>query len=100
MTFLRPLPLRVTRTLSILVVVAWVAQMAVLLRRTVEASSMTLGADLARYGTAAQWKGVYSRGEKTGPRIRGAWVRVQTNAHIRQPHSAMRAAVPGRSWHT
>ena len=27
---------------------------------------MTLAADLARYGTAAQWKGVYSRGEKIG----------------------------------
>ena len=27
---------------------------------------MTMGGDLARYGTSAQWKGVYSRGEKIG----------------------------------
>jgi transglutaminase-like putative cysteine protease len=66
LTLLRPLPPRITRILSAVVVLAWIAQMAVLLRRTVEASSMTLGADLARYGTAAQWKGVYSRGEKIG----------------------------------
>src|SRR5271169_1619273 len=48
----------------------------------------------------SMWLNPWACGEKTGPRIRGAWVRVQTNAHIRQPHSAMRAAVPGRSWHT
>ena len=66
MKLLRPLPPRVTRALSILVVLAWVAQMGVLARRNVEASSMTLGADLARYGSSAQWKGVYSRGEKIG----------------------------------
>ncbi len=66
MTLLRPLPKRLTRALSLLVVLAWVAQMTVLARRTALASSMTMGADLARYGTAAQWKGVYSRGEKIG----------------------------------
>jgi len=63
---LRPLPVRVTRALSFLVLVAWVAQMGVLARRNLEASSMSLGADLARYGASAQWKGVYSRGEKIG----------------------------------
>jgi hypothetical protein len=66
LTLLRPLPRRVTRTLSLLVVVAWIAQMGVLAKRNLEASSLTMGADLARYGTSAQWKGVYSRGEKIG----------------------------------
>ena len=47
-------------------VLAWVLQMGFLARRTLQASSMTLGADLARYGASAQWKGVYSRGEKIG----------------------------------
>jgi transglutaminase-like putative cysteine protease len=63
---LRPLPSRLTRTLSLLVVVAWAAQMGALARRTLQASSLTMGGDLARYGTSAQWKGVYSRGEKIG----------------------------------
>jgi transglutaminase-like putative cysteine protease len=66
LTLLRPLPRRVTRTVSLLVVVAWVAQMGALAKRNLEASSMTMGGDLARYGTSAQWKGVYSRGEKIG----------------------------------
>src|SRR5688500_14580842 len=66
LTFLRPLPRRVTRALSFLVVIAWIAQMGLLARRNLQASSMTLGGDLARYGSSAQWKGVYSRGEKIG----------------------------------
>jgi hypothetical protein len=31
-----------------------------------QASSVTLAGDLARYGSAAQWKGIYYRGEKIG----------------------------------
>ena len=64
---LRPLPRAAARTGSILVLVAWVATMAVLLARTyAQARSMNLATDLARYGTAAEWRGVYYRGEKVG----------------------------------
>src|SRR5438876_1421371 len=38
-----------------------------LLRRSyLQASSVTLAGDLGRYGSAAQWKGIYYRGEKIG----------------------------------
>jgi transglutaminase-like putative cysteine protease len=41
--------------------------MAVLVKRTyLEASSARLATDLARYGTNAQWRGIYYRGEKIG----------------------------------
>jgi len=63
---LRPLPRSLTRALSFAVVIVWLFQMGVLVRRNLQASSMTMGADLARYGSSAQWKGVYSRGEKIG----------------------------------
>ena len=67
MKLLRPLPRRVTRPLSVLVLCAWIATMAILVHRTfVEASSGNLATDLARYGTAAQWRGVYYRNEKIG----------------------------------
>jgi transglutaminase-like putative cysteine protease len=67
MTLLRPLPRRVTRAGSFLVLCAWVATMAVLVHRTlVDASSGNLATDLARYGKAAQWRGVYYRNEKIG----------------------------------
>ena len=67
MTLLRPLPRRVTRTGSFLVLCAWVATMAVLVHRTlIDASSGNLATDLARYGKAAQWRGVYYRNEKIG----------------------------------
>jgi transglutaminase-like putative cysteine protease len=51
--------------LSLLVVVAWLVQMGVLFR-SIQASTMNLAGDLSRYGSSAQWKGVYSRGEKIG----------------------------------
>jgi transglutaminase-like putative cysteine protease len=35
-------------------------------RAYLQASSANLATDLARYGTAAQWRGVYYRGEKVG----------------------------------
>src|SRR5262245_30812886 len=64
---LRPLPQRVTRPFSILILVAWAAVMALLIRRSyLEASAATLATDLARYGSAAVWRGVYYRGEKIG----------------------------------
>jgi hypothetical protein len=65
MTWLRPLPRRLSRTLSVLVVVAWLVQMG-LLFRSIQASTTNLASDLSAYGKSAQWKGVYSRGEKIG----------------------------------
>ena len=63
----RPLPRRVARAGSLLVLAAWIATMAILLNRTyAQARSMNLAADLARYGSAAEWRGVYYRGEKIG----------------------------------
>lgn len=67
MKLLRPVPRRVTRPVSLLVLGAWIATMAILMHRTfIEASSGNLATDLARYGTAAQWRGVYYRNEKIG----------------------------------
>ena len=61
------LPRRLTRPLSYLAVLAWVGCMAVLVQRTyLQASPVNLAADLARYGTEAEWRGVYYRGEKVG----------------------------------
>jgi hypothetical protein len=66
-TVFRPIPRRVSRSISIAVVVAWVATMGLVLTRTfLQARSMNLATDLARYGTAAEWRGVYYRGEKVG----------------------------------
>ncbi|HJZ75658.1 MAG TPA: transglutaminase-like domain-containing protein [Vicinamibacterales bacterium] len=45
----------------------WIAVMAALVRRSyLQASAATLATDLARYGSAAAWRGVYYRGEKIG----------------------------------
>jgi transglutaminase superfamily protein len=66
MTLLRPLPRRLTRAASLVVVLAWVGTMGLLVRQTLQASTLALGADLSKYGASAQWKGVYSRGEKIG----------------------------------
>jgi hypothetical protein len=64
---LRPLPRSVTRPLSVVALAAWVAAMGVLIDRNyLQASAPNLATDLARYGTAAQWRGVYYRGEKIG----------------------------------
>jgi transglutaminase-like putative cysteine protease len=66
-TYLRPLPRRITRPLSWLIVAAWVGCMAVLVHRSYfVASAANLATDLARYGSEAQWRGVYYRGEKIG----------------------------------
>ncbi|MGE3889774.1 MAG: transglutaminase-like domain-containing protein [Vicinamibacterales bacterium] len=67
MRLIRPLPRHITRPLSWLVLLAWVASMAMLVHRSyLQASAANLATDLARYGTAAQWRGVYYRGEKIG----------------------------------
>jgi transglutaminase-like putative cysteine protease len=64
---LRPLPRAVTRPVSVLILLAWIAVMGVLVNRSyIQASSATLATDLARYGSAAEWRGVYYRGEKIG----------------------------------
>ncbi len=61
------LPRRVTRPLSYVALVAWVVCMGVLLHRAyLQASPANLATDLARYGTEAEWRGVYYRGEKVG----------------------------------
>ena len=63
---LRPLPRSVTRPLSFAALAAWVVVMGVLIQRSYLQASTNLATDLARYGTAAQWRGVYYRGEKIG----------------------------------
>ncbi|HEY3043380.1 MAG TPA: transglutaminase-like domain-containing protein [Vicinamibacterales bacterium] len=67
MNLLRPLSRSITRPISILVLIAWIATMAALINRSyLQASSANLATDLARYGSAAVWRGVYYRGEKIG----------------------------------
>jgi hypothetical protein len=67
MSVLRPLPRRITQPISVAVLLAWVAVIAIVVNRSyLKASSATLAADLARYGSAAEWRGVYYRGEKIG----------------------------------
>jgi len=67
MTVFRPLPLRITRPLSLLVLCAWIATMAIVVHRSfADAGAASLATDLARYGTAAEWRGVYYRNEKIG----------------------------------
>jgi hypothetical protein len=63
---LRPLPRAVTRPVSALLVIGWVAVMAVLINRSYVQASSNLATDLARYGSSAIWRGVYYRGEKIG----------------------------------
>jgi transglutaminase-like putative cysteine protease len=67
MKVFKPLPRRLTRSLSLVMLVAWVASMAVLVNRSyLQASPANLATDLARYGSTAVWRGVYYRGEKIG----------------------------------
>jgi hypothetical protein len=57
----------VTRTLSVLILLAWAAVIGLLVNRSyLQASTANLATDLARYGSAAVWRGVYYRGEKIG----------------------------------
>jgi hypothetical protein len=68
--FFRPLPRAFTVPASIAVLVAWVVAMAALVDRSYLRASTNLAADLARYGSDAQWQGVYYRGEKIGFTVR------------------------------
>jgi hypothetical protein len=52
--------------LTALVVLAWLVNMGYLVRRAYLSTPVALAADLARYGSSAQWKGIYYRGEKIG----------------------------------
>ena len=64
---LRPLPRGAARAGSALALAAWVGTTGVLVSRTyTQARSINLATDLARYGSAAEWRGVYYRGEKVG----------------------------------
>ena len=65
-SWFRPLPRSLTRPISILIVIAWIGVMAVLVHRSYAEGSGNLATDLARYGSSAQWRGVYYRGEKLG----------------------------------
>src|SRR3954454_10683850 len=67
MTILRPFPRQITRPLTWLVFCAWVPTMAILVQRScVTGASGSPATDLARYGTSAEWRGVYYRDEKIG----------------------------------
>ena len=67
MKLLRPLPARVTRALSILTLAAWAGVTGLLVHRSyIRASAANLATDLARYGSEAQWRGIYYRNEKIG----------------------------------
>src|SRR5687767_11278745 len=71
MTLVTPWSRRITRPLSLIVVVAWIGCMAVLVNRSyIEASPASLATDLAKYGPTAVWSGVYYRGEKIGFTVR------------------------------
>jgi transglutaminase-like putative cysteine protease len=63
---IRPLPRHVTRPLSVLVLLAWVASLSLLVHRSYLQASANLATDLARYGSEAKWRGVYYRGDKIG----------------------------------
>ena len=67
---LRPLSRAVTRPVSVLVLFAWVATIAILVNGSYLQASLNLAADLSRYGSAAEWRGVYYRGAKIGFTVR------------------------------
>ena len=67
MTFwFKPVPRSISRPLSFAVMVVWIGVMVVLVHRSYAQGSGNLATDLARYGSSAQWRGVYYRGEKLG----------------------------------
>lgn len=50
-----------------LAILAWIVTMGVVVNRAyLQATPINLATDLARYGSTAQWRGVYYRGEKIG----------------------------------
>ena len=67
MPFFRPLPRSITGPLCVVVLIGWGLSMAMLVKRSyVDAAAGSLATDLARYGSNAQWRGIYYRGEKIG----------------------------------
>ena len=66
MRWLVPLPRGATRPLSFCTLVIWFLVMALVVNRSYLQASRNLATDLARYGSSAQWHGVYYRGEKLG----------------------------------
>src|SRR5207237_7793049 len=66
MSILRPLARSITQPVSLVVLVAWLAVMALVVNRSYLQASSNLATDLARYGSSATWRGVYYRGEKIG----------------------------------
>ncbi|HEY3162042.1 MAG TPA: transglutaminase domain-containing protein [Vicinamibacterales bacterium] len=67
MNMFTPLPRSLTRPVSALIVIAWAVSMAVLVNRSyLQTSAASLATDLARYGSNAEWRGVYYRGDKIG----------------------------------
>ena len=55
-----------TRGVSVVIVLAWISVMAVLVNRSYVQATGNIATDLARYGSSAQWRGIYYRGEKIG----------------------------------
>ena len=70
MKILRPVPRSVTRAFTVVTVVAWLVTIGTLVSRAYLQTSLSLATDLARYGSDAQWHGVYYRGEKIGFTVR------------------------------
>ncbi len=67
LALLKPLPRTVTRPASFVLLLLWIATMAAVVHRSYgQAAATNLATDLARYGSTAQWRGVYYRGEKIG----------------------------------
>src|SRR5215813_2949091 len=67
MTLFTPLPRSVTRPVSAIIVILWIASTTVLVKRSYfDRAVVNLATDLARYGSNAEWRGVYYRGEKIG----------------------------------
>jgi len=63
---LPPVPRGLARRVAAGVVLAWILQMALVVRAAYLQPQASLTADLARYGAGAQWKGIYYKGEKIG----------------------------------
>ena len=59
MPVIRPLPRPLTRILSFVIVLGWAGTMAVLVNAAYFRPSAMLAADLEKYGSTAQWRGVY-----------------------------------------
>jgi transglutaminase-like putative cysteine protease len=63
---LHPVPRPLARLLSGAILAAWLFQMGALVREVWSSSTVALAADLAQYGSRAQWRGIYYRGDKVG----------------------------------